>query len=680
MGRRIERWSTRQALREKLQREQAEMRELGIEYSPKDLQDEPFRPLNLNFDTAYRTLLVQREKRARTLANLERQAEQSSVSSIPNVLFVPQTAHWIPPRPRSFPDFEKVSFDNEEQRQAILDWCPNVEQAHDRMSPIDRIHLWSLCVVYYFGGEFVGDRLQSPLSDARDHSNTTEAQIALSQNRIGRLAAPPRHPILKFFLQHIAQSNHITSITSVFSTWLGSGRIRLLCTSNSPSGCLNVTVMDSRSDNKGAWNTSILLSEISSLPETAEPPDSIKVSISKPTFEDVKATKHSIETVLQEQGKRPSWVCMRCLMMPTFGRLSKCTQYCNSNFVDLVCTAPHNDRIEKVYVDIHGNSRPDLVHIPKIVHQTWFEEVTLDRYPQLARVQNSWKQSGWEYRLYTDSGAKRYILDNFPPIFAEAFEALLPGAYKADFFRYLVLMKEGGIYSDVDILLETNLDNFVRPGLSFFVPRDVVGECVDEAFCLWNGLIGAVPGHPILVRAVERLVNHILRRADVHDMQREICREDHDSETWKVYTHPILFLSGPCALGVAMNEALGRPSLSAIDTGWLSLEIPDNNRGITDYGDALILILDKHDLGGFRFSDPERNIIVASTELGGLEKSPRDIANPSRAERQHQKERDNHLHGHYSKAGHGSLVWGSQGIYKDQLVSNIQVHFTVDYV
>lgn len=54
-------------------------------------------------------------------------------------------------------------------------------------------------------------------------------------------------------------------------------------------------------------------------------------------------------------------------------------------------------------------------------------------------------------------------------------------------------MKEGGVYADVDILLDASLDDFVTPSLSFFAPRDVVCEYAGEPFCLWNGLIGSAP-------------------------------------------------------------------------------------------------------------------------------------------------------------------------------------------
>ena len=68
--------------------------------------------------------------------------------------------------------------------------------------------------------------------------------------------------------------------------------------------------------------------------------------------------------------------------------------------------------------------------IPRIIHQTWHSPVDSDRYPQLKRLQNSWLNSGWEYRFYTDDDARTYIAENYPERFLRAFDDVIPGAYK----------------------------------------------------------------------------------------------------------------------------------------------------------------------------------------------------------------------------------------------------------
>lgn len=158
------------------------------------------------------------------------------------------------------------------------------------------------------------------------------------------------------------------------------------------------------------------------------------------------------------------------------------------------------------------------------------------------------------------------------------------------------MLKDGGVYADVDILLETNLDAFVTPSMSFFVPRDIVGDFASNgSFCMWNGLMGSAPGHPIMVRAVEMLLTNIFNRADYFDVERNLCgASGKATEFWKSRILPILSLSGPCMLGVAVNEVLGkRNTLSLHKTGWVDLHtLPPSVR--SQVGDVLLLSVSFH--------------------------------------------------------------------------------------
>jgi hypothetical protein len=247
------------------------------------------------------------------------------------------------------------------------------------------------------------------------------------------------------------------------------------------------------------------------------------------------------------------------------------------------------DNIVHVKVDVRGFEVQENVQmIPRIIHQTWREHITPSNYPNLHRITNMWKTSGWSYRFYTDDSSRQYIVDHFPRHFVEAYDALIPAAYKADLFRYMLLMKDGGIYADVDVLLDASLESFITPTMSFFVPRDAVASYADGEYCLWNGVIGAAPGHPIIIRAVERLVNLILNRADLLDLEREVAEKAGvDTETWKIRAIPELLLSGPCALGIATNEVLGRNPVARFDVGWLK----ESNVKDHDIGDILILMV-----------------------------------------------------------------------------------------
>jgi len=159
-------------------------------------------------------------------------------------------------------------------------------------------------------------------------------------------------------------------------------------------------------------------------------------------------------------------------------------------------------------------------------------------------------------------------------------------------------MREGGVYADIDILLQTDLDELITPTMSFFIPRDAVAEFAESPYCLWNGLMGSSPGHPFVVRATERVVNFVLNRADLNDLESDLCQyAGRDVEIWKTRSAPVLLMSGPCGMGVAVNEVLGRNPLSKYDVGWMNWREQSDKkyseRSRLMFGDVMILVVSR---------------------------------------------------------------------------------------
>jgi hypothetical protein len=161
--------------------------------------------------------------------------------------------------------------------------------------------------------------------------------------------------------------------------------------------------------------------------------------------------------------------------------------------------------------------------IPRIIHQTWFEPITKEKYPKMSLMTDSFRQSGWQYEFYDDDRAAQFLQTHFPPAVFEAYDALLPGAFKADLFRYCVLLIMGGLYADMDILLESNLDKLIPPSVGFMTPEDVPGMTIGHAHCLWNGFLAAAPGHPFLAQAIQNVVNHARNRYTSVDYDDMLC-------------------------------------------------------------------------------------------------------------------------------------------------------------
>lgn len=221
--------------------------------------------------------------------------------------------------------------------------------------------------------------------------------------------------------------------------------------------------------------------------------------------------------------------------------------------------------------------------IPKIIHQTYYEEITPERYPAFHEFVTSWKESGWEYRFYNNSQAEEFLSFHFPPEVRQAFESLNYGAFKADLFRYCALLIHGGVYADVDINCTSDLDLAIPPDVGFAVPIEQRGIGVPRSF-LWNGFLAAAPAHPYLAMAIEMSVNNIRNRYNTIDMADRLCPNPNLGNVWR---WDMLSVTGPFLLGMAVNTVHDETSVQAPFASG-TLDRP-KNRGLNGYGRTLIL-------------------------------------------------------------------------------------------
>ncbi|KAJ2901848.1 Initiation-specific alpha-1,6-mannosyltransferase 1 [Zalerion maritima] len=132
---------------------------------------------------------------------------------------------------------------------------------------------------------------------------------------------------------------------------------------------------------------------------------------------------------------------------------------------------------------------------------------------------------GFVHEVITDAVAVHLLRVLYAPIpeVLEAYHSLPLPVLKADFFRYLILLARGGIYSDIDTFaIKSALEWIPKP-----VPRNSVGLVIGiEAdpdrpdwadwysrriqFCQWT--IQSKPGHPVLREIVARITDETLKR------------------------------------------------------------------------------------------------------------------------------------------------------------------------
>lgn len=165
---------------------------------------------------------------------------------------------------------------------------------------------------------------------------------------------------------------------------------------------------------------------------------------------------------------------------------------------------------------------------PAYIWQTWKYTPASGEFGENFRpAEASWseKHPGFIHEVITDQVAVhllRHLYASVPEVL-EAYTSLPMPVLKADFFRYLILLARGGIYSDID----THALKSTTEWLPDSVPREAIGLVIGiEAdpdredwhqwysrriqFCQWT--IQSKPGHPVLRDIVANITMETLKK------------------------------------------------------------------------------------------------------------------------------------------------------------------------
>lgn len=139
--------------------------------------------------------------------------------------------------------------------------------------------------------------------------------------------------------------------------------------------------------------------------------------------------------------------------------------------------------------------------IPLKIFQTWHTKhlpPNMNRAVEIVKRVNP----AFQHYLFDDNDCREYIKNNFPGVVVEAFDGLIPGAYKADLWRYCVLYKEGGIYVDIKYI-PNNGFRFIN-----LTEREHFVLDADQAG-VYNALMVCKPGNEILFKAINSIVRNV---------------------------------------------------------------------------------------------------------------------------------------------------------------------------
>jgi hypothetical protein len=148
------------------------------------------------------------------------------------------------------------------------------------------------------------------------------------------------------------------------------------------------------------------------------------------------------------------------------------------------------------------------IKIARNIFQTWETKNLSTGFTSLTQ---SWKNNNpnYTYFLFDDDDRKNFIKNNFDENVYKAYCRIIPGAFRADLWRYCVLYIHGGVYVDIDTICFDSIDNFIDENIEFMTPIDLNNCPYYGKYNLSNGFIASIARHHILMDCIKRIVYNV---------------------------------------------------------------------------------------------------------------------------------------------------------------------------
>ena len=152
--------------------------------------------------------------------------------------------------------------------------------------------------------------------------------------------------------------------------------------------------------------------------------------------------------------------------------------------------------------------------IPKIIYKTG-----IDDYKNIHEdVYNVFQETiklnpEFKIKYYSDKDSRDFIKNNFESEILLTYDKLIPGAYKADLFRYCILYKNGGIYSDLTQRFTMPLNKLIHLEKdNLYLVKDIEHYKINgdgSSKGIQISFMASRPGNEIFLKAVKQIVKNV---------------------------------------------------------------------------------------------------------------------------------------------------------------------------
>ena len=139
--------------------------------------------------------------------------------------------------------------------------------------------------------------------------------------------------------------------------------------------------------------------------------------------------------------------------------------------------------------------------IPKTIWQTYKPEYN-SLEPYMIEATETWKHNNpeYEYKYMSDMDAVKFVKENFDEEWFNIFINVPLGVMRGDIWRYMVVYKYGGVYTDLDTLCLKPISTWMKEDYNMIIcPEN------DVHLCQWT--FAATAGHPILKSVLDEIKN-----------------------------------------------------------------------------------------------------------------------------------------------------------------------------
>jgi mannosyltransferase OCH1-like enzyme len=191
----------------------------------------------------------------------------------------------------------------------------------------------------------------------------------------------------------------------------------------------------------------------------------------------------------------------------------------------------------ELYINNLKLNTTEINGIPTNVFLIFIQTVDLPPNMNQTLMDNINNNPEYNFYVYDDKMCQdfiknNFVQNNFDSSILELYNALKPGAYKADLFRYCILYVYGGVYMDIKFKLHVKLKELILKHGEVFVkdPDWFPDSC--KRGCT-NGFIITKKNNPLLLDCINQIKTNV---------------------NFKYYGRNFLYPTGPCLLGYIIRS------------------------------------------------------------------------------------------------------------------------------